>query len=232
MLFFVACAPTPNPTQDERNAYPVSTISPTVIVAEPTLTPSPPTVTATQPNLTPTPLAVTVTEPILTPFSPANVPDSWQVAGDGFIGEPYNNALLPSRYQVKNVWFTDLEDKRLSVIAGALISDPKSGLRLVQPWPGLVVIFMWDRNGNFLKDERGEYFTPIRVGAVQIVDAIGMKLYLVAEDGTAFVFDVATREYLSEAIPSQIIIPTMPTPTQTLTPGPTITALPTLNPYP
>ncbi len=219
MLFFAACAPTPNPTQDERNAYPVSTISPTVIVAEPTLTPSPPTVTAT--------------EPILPLLSPANVPDFWLVAGDGFlINDAGNNALLPSRYQVKNEWVADWENKKLSVIAGALRNAHPGEQSFAQPWPGLLIIRVWDRYGNVLKDERGEYFTPIRVGAVQIVDAIGIKLYLVAEDGTAFVFDVATREYLSEAIPSQIIIPTMPTPTQTLTPGPTITAFPTLNRYP
>ncbi len=41
------------------------------------------------------------------------------------------------------------------------------------------------------------YKTPTKAGVVQVVDATGMRLKLVADDGQMFYFDIASRKFVA-----------------------------------
>ncbi len=117
-------------------------------------------------------------------------------AGNGTIVETGFSAF-PSSYWIKNQWYSEQNGQQISVFAGAQRSDLGGGQSLEKPLPGLLIVEVNEPGGKIFPDERGEYFTPQKVGPVRIVDAGGMKLTLVAENGTVFVFDVSTRQFLS-----------------------------------
>jgi hypothetical protein len=112
---------------------------------------------------------------------------------------------FPLYYLIKNQWYSDQTGKRISVYAGALRGDPSlGGKSLGKPLPGLLIVEVDEPGGKIFADERGEYWTPEKVGPVRIVDAEGMNIYLAAEDGTNFIFDVSTRQFVSSETNSPI----------------------------
>lgn len=118
-------------------------------------------------------------------------------AGFGTIVET-SFSPLPSFYVIKNQWYSEQNGKQIIVFAGAQRSDPLQGEKsLDKPWPGLLIVAVNELGGKFLSDEGGKYWTPTKVGPVRIVEAEGMNLTLAAEDGTVFVFDVSTRQFIS-----------------------------------
>jgi hypothetical protein len=114
-----------------------------------------------------------------------------RVAGQGVI---VDDSMPITAYDIINSWHKETSDKRIMVFAGALRDDTSGGpASTVQ---GVVEIMVETADYHVLPDEGGMYPTPIRAGAVRIVDANGMQLTLVAQDGTGFFFDVASRKYV------------------------------------
>ena len=104
-----------------------------------------------------------------------------------------------------------------SIYAGSMYTDPTQGLVLVITDGPIVT-----------------YTTPIKAGAVRIVDVQNLHLILLSEDGTTFYFDVLGERFvdsLTEVAPT--VTPyRSSTPTPTETPAPTVTLAPTCTPGP
>ena len=139
-------------------------------------------------ELTPRPL------PTNAPTIVANIPR--RRAGAGTILET-SLAAFPSYYSNRNQWFMEKGDKIIRVFAGAQRGD--GAKELDKPWPGLLIVVVSSMdNNNYFPSEGGAYQTPVRVGPVRIVDANGMQLTLVSDNGQVFVFDVSTRKFISQ----------------------------------
>jgi hypothetical protein len=119
-------------------------------------------------------------------------------SGDGVILET-NFSPLNSDYRVKNQWYANFGDKFTIVFAGGQQIETADRDKLLDDlsWPGVLVVNVTDSDGKILANEGGKYWTPVNAGPIRIVDAIGSKLTVVAKNGTAFVFDVSTRQFLS-----------------------------------
>jgi hypothetical protein len=115
-------------------------------------------------------------------------------AGAGVILE-VGLSKFPSYIVVNNNWFTDIGEKRIRVFAGAQRGD--GAKELPKPWHGFVAVVVTSLDGlNNYPDEGGLYWTPSVEGPLRIVDADGMQLTLLAENGKAFFFDVSSRQYV------------------------------------
>jgi hypothetical protein len=143
-----------------------------------------------------TPPSLWQAKPIPNTPTPINVESSIvrRKAENGTIVET-GFSLFPSFYLIKNQWYSEQNGKGISVFAGAQRSEPGGEKSFEEPLPGILIVEVIIGQKT-LPDEGGVYFTPEKVGPVRIVDAEGMKLTLVAKDGTVFIFDVATRQFI------------------------------------
>src|ERR1041384_7047374 len=117
-----------------------------------------------------------------------------RAVGDGTLIENGLSPLPAMAYVIVNSWYRELRNKRLLVYAGARRDDLGASS---SPTQGVVIVMVETLEGQPVPDEGGEYETPTAVGAVRIVDGSGMQLTLVAEDGTGFFFDVASRRFVT-----------------------------------
>lgn len=109
------------------------------------------------------------------------------------------NFMFKEPFRVRNAWMKS----DLYVLAGAYLEDAMAGMVLVTTSDG------YPR----------EYFSsPIKSGALTIVDAQGERLILTSTTGITFYFDIPGRKFVSSLTET---IPTA-TPLPTLTPQPTI----------
>jgi hypothetical protein len=120
---------------------------------------------------------------------------------------------------IKNHWQDVINENGewASMYAGSLYTDPTHGLVLVITQGPLVT-----------------YLTPIKAGALRIVDVQNLHLVLLSDGGTTFYFDVLGQSFvdsLTEVAPT--VTPyrsSTPTPTETM--GPSSTPAPTCTPGP
>jgi hypothetical protein len=140
-----------------------------------------------------------------------------RAAGAGTIVES-GQAPFPSYYLFLNKWYEIANGKVIQVFAGAQRSDPlQGGKYLDKPWPGLVIVSVSAPDfKTFFPKEGGEYRTPLRVGPVNVTDAVGERLVLVSDSGTTFYFDVPTRQFVPSLIGAAptLTSTSMPTPTR------------------
>lgn len=103
---------------------------------------------------------------------------------------------LSSTYKVKNNWSGDVNGEEITIYAGALISDPKTGGYL-QPedWKGILVVQVRDSAGNFLLNKSDQYLAPDGSGMVRIIGAEGSNLVLLVNDGTGYLFNINDRQF-------------------------------------
>ena len=109
----------------------------------------------------------------------------------------------------QNAWGGFIDGYRFTLYAGALQSDPNQGV------VGLVISLP---NGKRFS----QFATPSKHGALHVVNELNNRLNLISSDGTAFYFDLPTRQFvtsLTEVAPS-------------VTPSPVVTPTPTGLPYP
>ncbi len=127
-------------------------------------------------------------------------------AGAGtIIDAPFPLKGLTSR----NQWYEVKDGKSITAYAGA------EGYAF-DPSQGVVLVVVETLDFQPVPSAGGTYRTPVKAGPVRIVGAEGEVLTLVAEDGTKFLFDVASRRFLS---PDTLLpLPAPPTPT----PRPTV----------
>jgi hypothetical protein len=123
---------------------------------------------------------------------------------------------------VQNAWFGVLDERPVSVYAGALSGVPEQG-----------AIYIFVELPSRIVNE--QILTPTQHGGVRVVSEQNNRLTLVSTDGTTYYYDVPARRFvdlLTEIVPSA-------TPPFTFTPLPTLPAIwistpvpPTYNPYP
>jgi len=114
-----------------------------------------------------------------------------RVAGEGVI---VDEGMPGMAYDIINSWHKEINGKRIMVFSGALRDDTSGGpASTVQ---GIVEIMVQTADYKVLPEEGGMYPTPTHAGPVRIVDANGMQLTLVAQDGTGFFFNVASRKFV------------------------------------
>lgn len=141
-------------------------------------------------------------------------------------------------YHHENAWYTDSEGGRVRTVAYAGAVKEPGGRTTMQGEVLVRVIRVAPQQlFNYEVVQSDVVLTPVQVGAVRIVDAVGERLILQAKDGTTFYFDVPARRFVSsltEAVPSATLKPTRtatPTATLTFTPCPPRTRPPAGTPY-
>lgn len=91
----------------------------------------------------------------------------------------------------QNSWYTRRGNTVTRVYAGAITFDPTT------EWPvepkGILFEKQW--TDDQLTNQGQIFHTPTNGGAVRIIDANGENLYLQAEDGATFTFNIATGEF-------------------------------------
>jgi hypothetical protein len=123
-----------------------------------------------------------------TPIAPAE-PIPSRPAGAGTIVEAGDHSSKIAI--VENVWIEGSGSSQITVVAGALRAERDNGrLDLSQ---GFVEV----RARTGTTHPSGRFLTPLAVGPVRIVDAVGEVLTLQASNGTQFYFDVASGRYLT-----------------------------------
>ncbi len=146
------------------------------------------------PSLLPTPPAPTTLE--------GETPH--QIAGAGIIWQetsPHFTKLMHTR----NQWVERENQQGNSVLVCAESKFPRE-----DPQQGIIgVLYLEHDSGTFISGP-DLYLTPLRAGAVQVIDAVGERLTLRAEDGTLFTFDIPTRQWVTpdpSPIPSLLPMP-------------------------
>jgi len=116
-----------------------------------------------------------------------------RTAGAGTLIEHGLAPLPPMAYVILNSWYSETGGKRTIVYAGARRDDPGGSPGASQ---GVIVVMVETLDFQALPEESGEYQTPIQAGPVRIVEGNGMQLTLVTQDGQAFFFNVASRQFI------------------------------------
>ncbi len=162
---------------------------------------NPPPPGAEKPERRATPLA----QP--SPWSPV----AQMAAGAGTIVETGQAPFPAMMFVGQNLWKEAKDGYYILAYAGSegYEGDPSQGLLMV-------VAMTFDYKP--LPELGGTYPTPSKAGAVRIVGADGEVLSLLAEDGTKFLFDVASRRFLS---PDTLAPLPTPEPPPESTPGST-----------
>lgn len=110
-------------------------------------------------------------------------------AGAGTIVETGLAPFPAMAYIFENQWYAPVGNEYVNIWAGAVGDDPTQGV---------VVIAHIALPGSKITPQPGaEYKTPTKAGSVHIVDADGMRLKLVAENGASFTFDVTSGKFVS-----------------------------------
>lgn len=125
-------------------------------------------------------------------------------AGVGTIVETGQAPFPSESYTFENRWYEVKDGRSIVVYAGALAQEPSQGV---------LIVVVQTLNYGPVPGAGGYYPTPLKAGAVRVVDAEGEVLTLSSESGMDFVFDGASRRWL---VPD--INPT-PTPAPTVTPA-------------
>ncbi|MDZ7296202.1 MAG: hypothetical protein ONB14_12380 [candidate division KSB1 bacterium] len=131
-----------------------------------------------------------------------------QAAGAGTIIETGQAPFSPMQYLVRNRWVQERPDGSL-VLVYAGVQGSALDLSGQQ---GVVVVVVLGPGGNPIAGESGSYPTPAKAGPVQVTDATGEVLKLMAENGTPFAFDLASRTYQGWPASSPGLFNAEPTP--------------------
>ena len=118
-------------------------------------------------------------------------------------------------YHVINQWWeiAGEDGKLIGVQAGAMSREMSADHLENQGMVAVIVTLFCQQGTNLDSDwiEAGSYPTPIKAGAVRIIDAVGERLVLRATNGTIFYFDVPARQFvpsLTVSVPSATPWPT------------------------
>ncbi len=109
--------------------------------------------------------------------------------GAGTVYDDSFDPVFSKQMRIANKWWEPVGDGTLVVLAG-------SGYQIRDAQQGGLIIVMEDAQHK-LTGSTESYLTPSRHGYVQVVDAVGERLTLRAEDGTLFYFDVPSRQWVS-----------------------------------
>ena len=125
------------------------------------------------------------------PISTAQVETPHHPAGAGIIWQEKWSPRCNRVMRVLNQWIESKPQQNLSIVVCAGSQPPR-----VNSQQGIVGILTQDISTGAVLSGPDFYQTPSQVGAVQVVDAVGERLTLASENGTHFLFDLTTRQWL------------------------------------
>ena len=127
-----------------------------------------------------------------------------QVAGAGIIWQEKWSPHFSKLMYTLNQWVERENQQGNSVLVCAGSKSPRE-----DPQQGIIGILVQVPNSGTIVSGPNLYLTPLRAGAVQVIDAVGERLTLRADDGTLFYFDVLTRQWVTPT-PGPTPIPSLP----------------------
>jgi len=141
--------------------------------------------------------------PPLTPPTPPVTPWGYATPHLAGVGTIDNGCGRPFYHNITrgNSWYEQGVGEDTMVCAGVTL-----------PPPGVaaVLVVVYDANGPGILSGPDIYQVPAAVQEVRVIDAVGERLTLRADDGTLFYFDVPTRQW----------VPPAPSPVPSLPPTP------------
>ncbi len=143
---------------------------------------------ATANALDPTPPGYRIPHPP-TSAVPKPTEPMWS-AGAGVIYDEAGPTEFDKQVHIVNFWWETMGDERLLVCAGRTLS-------LTEPSQGAILIALENAATGSIIGTPQMYPTPSRQGYVRVIDAVGERLTLRAEDGALFYFDVPSRQWVS-----------------------------------
>jgi hypothetical protein len=138
--------------------------------------------------------------PSPSPFTP--VPDVVETLVPGGAIDPGGGYVqfMQSGIEIQNSWWETTDDYVIRVYAGGYSQDlidilKNEGISVRgDPSQGVVAEDVWTKDYQ-LTDKGKMFLTPTNNGSVRVIDAKGEILYLQADDGTNFTFDVSKGEF-------------------------------------
>jgi hypothetical protein len=141
------------------------------------------------------------------------IPPTFQVEGQRDLGiiEYPTNPFPSTEYVITNAWQELINGNYVTVFAGALGSNPKQGVIIVQ---------------MEAPRQTRQYLTPDQSGVTKITSAKGFRLVVETSDSKRYYFDVPAQRFVSSM--GEIVPTITPFTNQSM---PTLTATP-VSPYP
>ena len=100
-----------------------------------------------------------------------------------------------SMFFMINQWYGSIDELKYHLVAGALQGDAAMGGKgLLKPWPGILTVEVRDASGTLVRELGGSYQVP-ESGPLRIVEQQDRGLVVIGEYGSAYVFDLDTREF-------------------------------------
>ncbi len=150
------------------------------------------------PTPNPNPVYTGVPKEAHTDFYPSQRP-----AGIGTIIES-SFAPFSAFYIFENQWQATIGNRVVTVYAGAQQQEEGKARGLPKPWPSIIIVQVHSTdNSPVSPSEDGYYYLPVVEGLARIVDAEGSRLVVVTQAGTAFDFDLETRQFTARTGPVQ-----------------------------
>jgi len=122
--------------------------------------------------------------------------------GAGKLVKPIDG-FAPKGYQIENAWYEESNGVRTYVYAGEV---PDKADQKLQRSTIVINVVQID-HGVIGSLFYGEYPTTTQAGPINIRDAQGSRLVLQSTNGTAFYFDVPSRQYVASLT---AVVPTLP----------------------
>lgn len=141
-----------------------------------------PTTNPDAPYISSIPITITTT-----PFHPYSTP----LPDGGVIVN--NGQTTMSNLVVRNKWYKDQDGIRTFVDAGAVKPPDDAHDRTIKR--GMVLVRTHPLTNLAQTTALDIYYTPQEAGAVRIIAAAGMRLFLRSDTGIPFTFNVASRQY-------------------------------------
>ncbi len=121
-----------------------------------------------------------------------------RIAGNGVILES-GFSPFSSSYRIINQWVGYKGNEQITIFAGGKRNDDISANEAQDDlsWPGVIIFSVKDKNGQYLTQKSESFSTPINAGPVRVISYLDNMLTLAAKDGTYFVFNTESRQFVS-----------------------------------
>jgi len=111
-----------------------------------------------------------------------------RASGVGTIVETGITPFPIENYAFENQWYKEVGSQRIAVFAG---SEQQNY------WQGVLIVAVTSSSQPTTPSALETYLTPDQAGPIWIVEAEGERLILATRAGTKFIFDVASRQFVS-----------------------------------
>jgi hypothetical protein len=131
----------------------------------------------------------------LTPLAnaPTLAPVPRAIAGNGWIVDDFTPPFPAMSHVIRNLWYTENGTQRTLVYAGALRDEPSLAANASHS----VVIVQIENAVTGQPIRANTILAPTAAGALRIVNAVGARLVLQADNGATFYFDVSAEKFVA-----------------------------------